>query len=61
MREVQPPGRRGYLLPIKACLPAPWRWSGCLGVGEVGKGAIKWRRGRSEAQSFGRLRPRFRR
>lgn len=39
-------------MPIIGCLPAPWRWPCCLGLGEVGEGAIKWRRGRSEAQSF---------
>lgn len=48
---------RGGFLPITACLPSPWCWPRCLGVGEVVKGAIKWRRGRSEvlplAQAFG--------
>ena len=49
---AQPFERRGGFLPITACLPSPWRWPGSLGVGEVGEGAIKWRRGRSEVQSF---------
>lgn len=48
---------RGGFLPITACSPSPWCWPRCLGVGEVVKGAIKWRRGRSEvlplAQAFG--------
>lgn len=41
---------RGGFLPITVWLPSPWRWPRCLGVGEVEKGAIKWRRGRSEVQ-----------
>lgn len=52
LRRAQPSGRRGGFLPITNRLPSPWRWTGCLGGGEVGEGAIKWRRGRSEAQSF---------
>ena len=52
LRRAQPSERRGGFLPIIACLPSPWRWSGSLGVGEVEEGAIRWRRGRSEAQSF---------
>lgn len=52
LRGAQPPEGRGGFLPITACLPSPLRWPGWLGVGEVGEGAIKWRRGRSEAQSF---------
>lgn len=52
LRGAQPPEGRGGFLPITVCLPSPSRWPGSLGVGEVGEGAIKWRRGRSEAQSF---------
>lgn len=47
---TQPSRGRGGFLPITVWLPSPWWWPRCLGVGEVEKGAIKWRRGRSEVQ-----------
>lgn len=56
---THPSQGRGGFLPITVCLPSPWCWPRCLGVGEVVKGAIKWRRGRSEvlrlAQALARL------